>query len=439
MPTLEALATSGACVPLAPDLPAVTCPVQATLTTGVSPSQHGIVANGLFDRRMQKLEMWISPDSVHKAPRIWDQLKSARPELCTAAWFALQSKHATADLVCLPAPKHNPDGTETMWCHTRPEPLYGTLRETLGDFPLHKFWGPIAGIESSRWIVQSFLEASGDRPPHFGYVYLPHLDYAAQRTGPESPQAHAACGELDLEIARLISGFSELVGSERLTVLVAGEYQIRPVSHTLFPNRILREAGLLKVTHTPDGELLDTAGSRAWALADHQVSHIYVQPGLTPEAYQQTVDRVVSLFQGRAGVGHVLAGSDLVKAELAATSPPGAESSCGDSVVVSTPDSWQSYFYWLDDAQAPRFARTVDIHRKPGYDPLELFFDRAAGGIPLDTGLVKGSHGAAVPDGAHETIFITSRPMASPRMAAGSSGLRMRDIAGLVKALFGIA
>jgi hypothetical protein len=155
MPTVAALAAEGACVPLAPGFPAVTCPVQATLTTGTAPVTHGIMANGLYDRGRRHLEMWISPDSVHRAPRIWDRLKAARPDLRTAAWFLLQSKHASADLVCLPAPRHNADGTETMWCHTNPPDLYAALRESLGDFPLHRFWGPLAGIDSSRWIIDS--------------------------------------------------------------------------------------------------------------------------------------------------------------------------------------------------------------------------------------------------------------------------------------------
>jgi hypothetical protein len=409
MPTLRTLAAVGDCVPLDPGFPAVTCPVQATLTTGTPPAVHGIVANGVYDRGTQHLEMWISPDGVHRSQRIWDQLKSARPELRTAAWFVLQSKHATADLVCLPAPKHNPDGTETMWCHTNPEPLYAALRDKLGDFPLHKFWGPIAGIESSQWIARSFLEASQKNPPQFACVYLPHLDYAAQRTGPDSPQAHAACGELDAEIARLIDGFGELVGRDSLVVLVVGEYRIRPVSHTLFPNRVLREAGLLAVTETADGELLDMPGSKAWAMADHQVSHIYLADGHD----DSLVEQVASLFRGRAGVARVLVGAELVAAGLIDSAPPGKESRCGDLVIESTPDSWQSYFYWLDDAKAPRFARTIDIHRKPGYDPLELHIDRTklpAVAIPLDVSLVKGSHGAVDPNDPHETVFIASRP-----------------------------
>ena len=430
MPTLQALAAVGDCVPLDPGFPAVTCPVQATLTTGTPAAVHGIVANGVYDRGTQHLEMWISPDGVHRSPRIWDRLKSARPELRTAAWFGLQSKHATADLVCLPAPKHNPDGTETMWCHTNPEPLYAELRDKFGDFPLHKFWGPIAGIESSQWIARSFLEASRTNPPQFAYVYLPHLDYAAQRTGPDSPQAHAACGELDAEIARLIDGFGELVGPDRLTVLVVGEYRIRPVSHTLFPNRVLREAGLLAVTETGDGELLDMHGSKAWALADHQVSHIYLADGHD----DSLVEQVASLFRGRAGVARVLVGGDLVAAGLVASAPPGKESHCGDLVIESTPDSWQSYFYWLDDANAPRFARTIDIHRKPGYDPLELHIDRTklpAVAIPLDVSLVKGSHGSVDPNNPHETVFIASRP----DLVHGP--LAMHEIARIVTGIFG--
>jgi hypothetical protein len=433
MPVLAALARSGRSVPLAPGFPALTCPVQATLTTGTLPAAHGIVANGLFDRPARHLEMWISPDGVHRAPRIWDRLAAARPDLRTAAWFLLQSKHATADLVCLPAPKHNPDGTETMWCHTNPEPLYAQLREKLGEFPLHKFWGPVAGIESSRWIARSFVEAARPAPPHLACVYLPHLDYAAQRTGPDSPPAHAACGELDAEIGTLIDDYAGLVGRDDLVVLVAGEYAIRPVSRAIHPNRILREAGLLAVRDTPEGELLDMAASRAWALADHQIAHVY----LHDVADAKLVARVADLFRGRDGVGRVLAGTDLVAAGLVDPAQPAAASRCGDIVIESAADAWQTYFYWLDDARAPAFARTIDIHRKPGYDPLELHLDHTQLpriSIPLDPALVKGSHGAIDPADRHETLFIASRPDVTDAPA-----LEMHDIAGLALRLFGVA
>jgi hypothetical protein len=429
MPALAALAAAGQCVPLAPGFPAVTCPVQATLTTGTPPAAHGIVANGLFDRRTRHLEMWISPDGVHRAPRLWDRLEARRPDLRTAAWFLLQSKHATADLVCLPAPRHNADGSETMWCHTNPEPLYAELRETLGEFPLHKFWGPVAGIESSRWIARSFVAAARSAPPHAAWVYLPHLDYAAQRSGPDSPPAHAACGELDAEIAGLVADFGGLVGREHLTVLVVGEYAIRPVSRAVFPNRILREAGLLTVTDPGDGEVLDVAGSAAWALADHQVAHVYLRDG----GDRALRDRVAALFRATAGVARVLSDAELVAAGLTATAEQGGESRCGDVVLESELDAWFAYPYWVDDARAPAFARTIDIHRKPGYDPLELHLDRGRLpqiAIPLDTALVKGSHGAVDPANPHETVFIASRSDVTTAPA-----LAIRDIAGIVERL----
>ncbi len=426
MPVLAGLAASGRCVPLAPGFPAVTCPVQASLSTGASPARHGIVANGVFDRGTNHLEMWISPDSVHRAPRLWDRVKTLRPDLKTAAWFLLQSKHATADLVCLPAPRHNPDGTETMWCHTNPEPLYATLRDTLGEFPLHAFWGPVAGIASSRWIARSFVEASRPAPPHVAVVYLPHLDYAAQRTGPDSPAALAACGELDAEIGTLLDDYGRLVGRDRLVVMVAGEYRIRPVSHALHPNRVLREAGMLAVRETAEGEILDLAGSRAWTLADHQLGHVYLSD-------PADAAMVAGLFRGRAGVGRVLEGEELVAAGLRTAGESRSRDRCGDVVIESALDSWQTYFYWLDDAKAPAFARTIDIHRKPGYDPLELHLDRTALpriAIPLDPTLVKGSHGAVDPTTPHETVFIASR-----HDITDAATLATTDIASIVEGI----
>jgi predicted AlkP superfamily pyrophosphatase or phosphodiesterase len=325
-----------------------------------------------------------------------------------------------------------------MWCHTNPEPLYATLRESLGDFPLHKFWGPLAGIESSRWIAKSFLAAAKDAPPHLAVVYLPHLDYAAQRQGPDSDAAHAACGELDAEIGALVEEYGRLVGPENLVVVVAGEYRIRPVTHAVFVNRILRDVGLLVVKDSPEGELIDMEKSRAWALADHQVAHVYLKLGQAREERDRLVQQIHNLFDTRRGVKQVYSGTALVGAALSDTPVPALASHCGDLVMESTAEAWFAYPYWSDNAKAPTFARTIDIHKKPGYDPLEMFIDRTAPpppgmpfGIPLDTNLVKGSHGAIDADDPHETILICSRPD-----VIGSEPLHARDVAGIVLKLF---
>ncbi|RLS33029.1 MAG: alkaline phosphatase family protein [Planctomycetota bacterium] len=431
MPSLTRLISRGGdAFDFHPSLPALTCPVQAAISTGTLGSVHGIVANGVYDRGLQKLEMWTAPDTAIQSPRLWDHIKSARPEVRTAAWFLLESKGATADLVCMPAPVHNPDGSETPWCHSRPTPLYGPLREKLGDFPLHKFWGPLAGIESSQWIARSFIEASRTDPPHLSMVYLPHLDYASQRQGPDSQAALSACAELDGVIHLLTDEF-DVMTDGMTTYLVIGEYQIVPVSHTIHPNRILRDAGLLHVTQGPNGELLDMPGSEAWALADHQVSHIFLRDPTDLRCHK----KVVALFQGREGVAAVLEGSAIDRAGL-------RHARAGDVLVVSSSESWQSYFYWLDDALAPKFARTVDIHRKPGYDPLELFFDRAAGGIPLNPALVRGSHGAVSLDAPKPGLFLSSKPIAFQSAHSTSDGkqriIRDIDVAGIISNLYEI-
>jgi len=97
---------------------------------------------------------------------------------------------------------------------------------------------------------------------------------------------------------------------------------------------------------------------------------------------------------------------------------------------VAEPEAWFTYYYWLDDARAPDFARTVDIHRKPGYDPVELYLDprirfpkariawalakRKLGQralmevIPLDATLVKGSHGRAPLSPLHGPLIAST-------------------------------
>ena len=211
-------------------------------------------------------------------------------------------KGCPADYVCTPAPIHNPDGSESLWCYTRPPELYGALRDQLGHFPLRNFWGPLAGIQASRWIADSAVLAARQWRPDFFYIYLPHLDYAAQRNGPDSVEADIAVAELDELIGQLSAGMAEAY-AEELLWLVAGEYAITPVDHVSYPNRVLREAGLLDVRQEADGEYLDLETSRAWALVDHQFSHVFVAGG-----DRRVAARVADLFRREPGIAEVLVG-----------------------------------------------------------------------------------------------------------------------------------
>jgi hypothetical protein len=399
MPRLRELMAGGQIVDLVPSFPCVTCPVQANMTTGRLPVDHGVVANGIYWPRRQEVEMWTAPNDCIERPQIWDLLSQHDESLTSAVWFPMHAKGCEADYVCTPAPIHNPDGSESLWCYTRPQELYGVLRDRLGHFPLQHFWGPMADIRSSAWIVDSAVYAAETYRPHFCYIYLPHLDYAAQRSGPESAAADGAVAELDEQIGRLVDGLGGAYDDEQINDmlwLVVGEYVITRVRHVLFPNRVLREAGLLAVEQRDDGEHLDIAGSRAWAMTDHQLSHVYLS-----DDDEAGVQRLAAMFREQPGVDEVLAGEGLAKYGL-------NHQRSGQLVLVSEPESWQAYYWWLDEDRAPSFARTVDIHRKPGYDPVELHVDPATKSIPLDATLVKGSHGAPARDRSQQSVALAS-------------------------------
>ena len=421
MKHLKELTAGGEIANLVPGFPCVTCPVQAAMTTGKRPREHGVVANGFYWRDRRRVEMWTSPADCIESPQIWDLLAHHAPEATSAVWFPLHSKGCETNYVCTPAPIHNPDGSESLWCYTRPTELYGTLRDRLGHFPLMHYWGPLANVKGSAWIVDSAVYAAEQFRPNFFYIYLPHLDYAAQRSGPDSPAAAAAVVELDEQLGRLAAGFKAAYPERSLRWLVAGEYAITPVDHVSFPNRILRLAGLLKVRASGKGEEIDFERSRAFALVDHQLSHVFVADG-DPVA----VAKVVETFRGMPGVADVLWGERLARYDL-------DHARSGEVVLVSTPNSWQSSYWWLDDDRAPVFARTVDIHRKPGYDPVELFFDPATKSIPLDASLPKGSHGAPAHDPTQMTVLVCDEPGLFPGPV-----VRDTDVFGVVMRYFGL-
>lgn len=426
MPHLRALAEGGDQIPLVPSFPCVTCPVQVNMTTGLLAREHGVVANGFYWRDKHEVEMWTAWNSVIQAPQLWNTIKQHHPAATTAVWFPLLSKGAGADLICTPAPIHNPDGSESMWCYTKPTELYGTLRDTFGHFPLMHFWGPLANIKSTEWICRSAAFAARQRP-NFFYIYLPHLDYSAQKAGPDSPAAQQALADLDRVVGELMAEVNRTLTPARPLWLVASEYVITPVSHVLYPNRVLREAGLLAVESKEDGEHLDFAGSAAWALVDHQFSHVFA-------ADSQAAERAAQLFRGREGIAEVLVGPERAKYGL-------DHERSGEVVLVSSPESWQAYYWWLDDGisgggtacRAPKFARTVDIHRKPGYDPVELHFDPQTRSIPLDARLVRGSHGAPAVDESQRGVMI-----ASDRGVLVGHALADTDVHELVLRQFGI-
>lgn len=421
MPNLSRLTEQGDKASLAASFPAVTWSVETNMLTGRLADEHGVIGNGFYWRDTHEVEMWTAWNDKILRPQIWDTLHQHNPKLTSAVWFPMLSKGSGADYICMPKPVHNPDGSESLWCYTRPVELYGTLRDTFGHFPLKHFWGPLANILSTKWIAETAALAMRDFQPNFFFIYLPHLDYAAQKTGPDSPQALAAVKELDEVLGKLFEEGNAAFGGKQPLWLIASEYVITAVDHVTYPNRTLREAGLLTVKDDGEGELIDFASTPAWALVDHQFSHVFVK-----DADPATIDKVAKLFRSQPGIAEVLVGDERAKYGI-------NHERSGEIILVSTPNSWQAYYYWLDDAKAPKFARTVDIHRKPGYDPVELHFDFATKSIPLDATLVKGSHGAPVTTEEQRGVLL-----ASQRGVFVEQPMADTDVADLVLRQFGI-
>ncbi|GAA2519999.1 alkaline phosphatase family protein [Streptomyces levis] len=437
MPHLSAIAGQGYGARLETVLPAVTCSVQSTLLTGRLPADHGIVGNGWYFRDLGEVLLWRQHNRLVGAEKVWDAARAVRPGYTVANvcwWYAMG---ADVDWTVTPRPVYYADGRKAPDCYTRPPALHDELTDRFGDFPLFQYWGPGAGLASSRWIVDAARHLLRTRRPDLGLVYVPHLDYDLQRHGPHGRHARRAAAALDRTLAPLLDDARR----DGVTVVVLSEYGITPVSHPIHLNRALRRAGLLHV-HTQDGmEYLDPWTSRAFAVADHQVAHVYVR---------DPADRlrVAELLRGVDGVAEVL--DDTGKKEHGLD-----HERSGELVAVAAPDSWFTYYYWLDDTRAPDFARTVDIHRKPGYDPAELSFDhtdplvrlRAATAlarkklglratlnvVPLDGSRVRGSHGRLPDDPRDAPVLLVSDPGAPARDTVAATDVKdlLLELAGL--------
>jgi predicted AlkP superfamily pyrophosphatase or phosphodiesterase len=404
-PRLKAL---GPPAPLLPPLPAVTCTCEATMLTGLPPSGHGVVANGWYFRELNDIWFWRHSNRLMQGRKVWEDIDGR-----TAVLFWRFNMATSAPISVAERPAYPADGRKIPDLYTNPPHLAKDLQERLGRFPLFKFWGPLAGIESTRWIADCAIDILRREDPELTLVYLPHLDYDLQRYGPDDPRIPAQVAAVDAEAGRIL----DAAGDRK--VLVASEYGITKVTGAVHLNRALREAGLLEVIDNPVGELLDPYRSRAFAVCDHQLAHVYTRDEAAARKVIEGLDGVDAILDKEAcGLDHPRS---------------------GELVVLSAADRWFAYPYWLDDARAPDFARTVDIHRKPGYDPVELFKDAGAlrvawllakkklgfrtllDVVPLDTGLVKGSHGRQ-PDGPDEGPLLIGdgdrpRPMAEVRDA----------------------
>jgi predicted AlkP superfamily pyrophosphatase or phosphodiesterase len=423
-PVLRGLGEHGFMAPLDTVFPAVTCSVQATFLTGLKPSGHGAVGNGWYFRDLAQVMLWRQQNQLVHGEKLYEAAKQ-RHGARTAKLFWWWNMYApTVDWSVTPRPEYHANGLKKPGLYSEPPDLQRALQEELGPFPLFDFWGPRAGLPSTQWIVSSALAVAKHHDPDVMLVYLPHLDYDHQRWGPDDARSVQAVKDLDAQCLRLI----EMARAKQAHVVVLSEYGIENATTPVFLNRVLHEQGLLRVQETSHGQLLDCGVCRAFVVADHQCAHVYVRDAADLEAVRKIIANV-------PGVARVLDRAQ--QRELGID-----HERSGELVCVAAPGCWFAYHYWLDDARMPDFAPTVDIHRKPGYDPAELFVDPKLtfpklkvattlakkllgfrylmNVIPTDgSSLVRGTHGRIYDDDAAGPVFLCSdRRIARDRVAA---------------------
>jgi predicted AlkP superfamily pyrophosphatase or phosphodiesterase len=413
-PRLRALADAGWLRPLREVLPAVTCTAQATLLTGQTPARHGIVGNGWLFRDTAEVRFWQQSNRLIQAEPLYvtarrRAVRRNRP-FSAAKLFWWFNQGAAVDVSVTPKPHYGADGNKAFGIHGTPADVPEALEQALGPFPFPTFWGPMAGLPCTQWIARAAAQVLRMTRHDLTLVYLPHLDYEPQRAGPNGCDMKKLVGELDDACAPLL----DAARAAGIRVWVVSEYGHVRVSRPMFPNRALRQANLIEARHGPFGEQVDLFTSRAFAVCDHQLAHVYVRDAAD-------VPRVRDLLALLPGVNRVVVGDQRTELGL-------DHERSGELILLSESDAWFAYPFWLDDRLAPDYARTVDIHRKPGYDPCELFFDpklwwpkgRAMRRliqkklgfrtlfdvIPLDATLVRGSHGLAATDPLDRPLLV---------------------------------
>ncbi len=421
-PFLDAYVKKRHLTPIKPVLPAVTTTSQSTYVTGKWPAENGIVGNGWYDREDSEVKFWKQSNKLVQGDKIWDNARKQDPNFTVSKMFWWYNMYSTADWSVTPRPQYHADGVKAPDCYSYPPELRDELQAELGQFPLFNFWGPNANIKSTRWIADASMSVEKKHNPTLTLIYLPHLDYCLQKFGPDFSKISKELNEIDEVVKDLIQFYE----ARNAKIILLSEYGINAVNNPIHINRILRNEGLISVRNERWYELLDAGVSKAFAVSDHQIAHVYLNDPSVKE-------RVMQVLKKTPGIDLVLDKETQKEYHI-------DHARSGDIVVVAKPDSWFTYYYWLDDAKAPDYAHLVDIHRKPGYDPVEMFMDpknpliKLRAGyklarkllgfrylmdvIPLDATLVKGSHGGINIPKEYYPIIVTDEAAEKPELEA---------------------
>lgn len=359
--------------PIQTVFPAVTCTVQASFRTASHPKDHGMTSNGVFNRALRKAAFWEQSSGLVQGPRIWVSARSAGAKVAIMFWQ--QSLGEDADCIISPAPIHKHGGGTIMENYVKPDELGPAIQQKCGTFPLGRYWEPLASPKIGNAVVDT-LEASLESiSPEIIFLYLPTLDYDLQRFGPADERRGRSFALLEKQLGRL----SAIAERMDYRMLVFGDYAIAPVdAPPAFPNVTLRKAGFLNTRHVRSMAYPDLFSSRAFAMADHEIAHVYVRDPADISAVRDTL----------------AATCDYDAVETKTADGDWCHDTAGEILLTAKKGSWCVYKWWTNDSEAPDYATHIDIHSKPGYDPCELFFNsRFSLKTCLDATRIRGTHG----------------------------------------------
>ncbi|HEX5904861.1 MAG TPA: nucleotide pyrophosphatase/phosphodiesterase family protein [Candidatus Nitrosocosmicus sp.] len=396
---LDLIAKDGDFGLMTPVFPAVTCTVQSSITTGKYPQEHGIISNGMFDKENLQTLFWEQSTNLVQSQKAWDVIKEQNSKLKTAMLFWQNSLYTNNDIVISPRPIHLETGQMDLWCYSKPVNYYETIMDKLGEFNLMNYWGPFASIKSTEWIAKSVQYTIENEKPNLLYAYFPQLDYSAQKYGKSSVQVQDDLRKVDNCIGSIIESTKKSGIFDQTQFLLLSEYSFNDVNGAIPINRILRDKELLKVRTIKNKEYIDYEYSDAFAMVDHQVAHIYLN-----KFGKSKINVIKKILEEVSGIEKIC--DDVEKSNLHIN-----HNRSGDLIAIADRDKWFSYYWWYEEEtttnnlsgkesenpiqtdKAPTFTKTVDIHRKPGYDPLDLYIDSQRKSISTDVSLIKGSHG----------------------------------------------
>ncbi|HXI01364.1 MAG TPA: alkaline phosphatase family protein [Sphingobacteriaceae bacterium] len=414
-PFLQKYIAERSLVTIDPLLPAVTTSVQSAYLTGKFPCETGIVGNGWYDREEAEVKFWKQSNKLVQGEKIWDKAKKQDPSFTCAMMFWWYNMYSSADFSVTPRPNYLADGRKIPDCYSHPADLRDKLQEKLGQFPLFQFWGPGANIKSTQWIADASMQTDDLYDPTLSLIYLPHLDYCLQKFGPDFSKIANDLKQIDSVVEKLVGFYQK----KNARIIILSEYGIAPVNNPVYLNRLFREHGLLQIREERGLELLDPGASKAFVVADHQIAHVYINDASVTE-------KVKALLKNVSSVELILDREEQTKYHI-------DHDRAGDLVLMAAENSWFSYYFWLDDSKAPDYARVVDIHKKPGYDPVEMFMtSKARAGykllrkkaglryvmdvIPLNADLIKGSHGRINVMEKYKPVIITDQKVSDDKI-----------------------